>query len=86
MSRAAIERGTRNALCAAAQEAYDKFPAVSPYLASSDMDTAWRTGRWMAETGRSRPMENTVWPGRGATFHINGMLIGFTAKTIVRLK
>lgn len=47
----------------------------SGYLASSDCDMAHRIGLWLRETGRSAPQ--SVEPGRGYTWRVNGLLLSF---------
>jgi hypothetical protein len=47
--------------------------AEPPYLTSSPLDSGWRIGRWMRQTGRSIPWDCRT--SRGDTFHINNMKV-----------
>ncbi len=49
------------------------FVPVSPYLKTSNADSAWQIGAWMAASGRTEPHDCR--PSRGDTFHINGMKV-----------
>jgi len=45
----------------------------SPYLATSNHDSAWHIGWWLKRTSRSAPRD--VRASRGDTYHVNGMKV-----------
>lgn len=47
--------------------------AKSPYLASSDMDSAWRIGEWMALQHLNPPFG--VRASRGMNYHVSGRIV-----------
>lgn len=49
------------------------LPLKSPYLSTSNSDSAWHIGAWLRRTGRSFPRD--VRASRGDTFHVNGMKV-----------
>jgi len=42
----------------------------SPFLSTSDSDSAWHIGAWLKRTGQAAPCD--VRPSRGHTYHVNG--------------
>ncbi len=56
-----------------AQQGYAEPTRKCPYYATSPAEMAWAVGRWMAQTGRSRPYDCRT--SRGSTMHINGMKV-----------
>lgn len=47
--------------------------AKSPHIATSPIDMAWQTGRWLRTTGRAAP--RLVFPSRGYTMNVNEMRV-----------
>lgn len=73
MSKAAIKRGQHLAMLQAAHEAFDNPEKLSPYLAASDMDCAWRIGRWLRQTGQLRP--TSIRPSYPWTYHVDNFKV-----------
>jgi hypothetical protein len=56
-----------------AQQGFNEPERKCPYYATSPSEMAWAVGRWMAQTGRTRPYDCRT--SRGYTMHINGMKV-----------
>lgn len=55
---------------------YTNSDHKSPFLSTSNSDSAWHIGQWLKQTHRSAPRD--VRPSRGDTFHVNDMKVRIT--------
>jgi len=50
-----------------------ELDACCPYLSTSVHSDAWHIGRWLHQTGRTKP--DDVRKSRGNSYHVNGMKV-----------